>query len=94
MFVCIEVAVLVPSVEHGGDTVKWLRENTTKLLVHSLKDFCKLTQRSVSAISLSRRFNTMTEGITSAADAVELISRVSCSNGARSVHVSQFQTCS
>uniref|UniRef100_A0A674C5S3 Two pore segment channel 1 n=1 Tax=Salmo trutta TaxID=8032 RepID=A0A674C5S3_SALTR len=30
--VCIEVAVLIPSIEHGGNTVKRLRENTTELL--------------------------------------------------------------
>jgi hypothetical protein len=42
---------------------------------------------------LSRRFNAMTEGITSSADAVdEIISRVSCLNRARSVFM--FQTCS
>jgi hypothetical protein len=30
-----EVAGLVPSIEHGGDTVKRLIENTTESLVHS-----------------------------------------------------------
>jgi hypothetical protein len=35
-----EVAVLVPSMEHGGDAVKRLRVNATESLVHSLGYFC------------------------------------------------------
>ena len=50
-----------------------------------------LTPQSVLEVLLSRRFTAMTEGVTSAADAVdELISPVSCLNGAGNVNVSNM----